>query len=102
LLDGKPRFTKSLGTGQPHRSEPPEAAVVAEWKRQINHQERRESPTRSNPAQDFSTRTRPPRRHPCGRKEARAARNRSAFDFTAPDDMPSTPTVGEKDQPLHQ
>jgi hypothetical protein len=62
LLDGKPRFTGSLGTDQPHRSEPPEAAVVAEWKRQINHQERRGGPTRSKPAQGSSTWTWPPPR----------------------------------------
>jgi hypothetical protein len=56
LLDGKPRFIKSLGTDQPHRSEPPEAVVVAEWTRQINHLERRGPDKVSKPGQDLPAR----------------------------------------------
>jgi hypothetical protein len=49
LLDGKPRFIRSVGTDQLHRSEPPEPAVVAECKRQINLLKRHEPDKVSEP-----------------------------------------------------
>src|SRR5665213_3822981 len=51
LLEGKPRFIRSLRTDRLHQSDPPEPAVVAEWKRQINHLERRGPDKVSEPRQ---------------------------------------------------